>query len=202
MGVTYSGYHAGIVLKTGYPAKNPVTIAASGTIGPNASYNGDGIYASGYRWSIANYGTVSGASSGTLSMGIYPAGGGAVVNGSSGATTAVIQGARGGVSTVGTATATVINFGTIAASGTKYPNGVSIIGALTNAASGVIDGGVFTTTLLNFGTINFADSEASARTAVWQNSDGAAAVWLMNGTTVVTQAAFASPGPSWHLFAG
>ncbi len=35
----------------------------------------------------------------------------------------------------------------------------------------------------------------------WQNTDGTPAVWLMNGSSILSGASFANPGSSWHLIA-
>jgi hypothetical protein len=38
---------------------------------------------------------------------------------------------------------------------------------------------------------------------LWQNGDGQAGVWLMNGTVSTLQTLVgADPGPSWHLQSG
>jgi hypothetical protein len=35
---------------------------------------------------------------------------------------------------------------------------------------------------------------------LWQNTDGQAAIWLMNGTTPFSEVLVgANPGPSWHI---
>jgi hypothetical protein len=36
---------------------------------------------------------------------------------------------------------------------------------------------------------------------LWQNADGTPAVWLMNGTTVLSGAALGNPGSQWHVLA-
>lgn len=33
---------------------------------------------------------------------------------------------------------------------------------------------------------------------LWQNSNGAVAVWEMNGTSTIAAAIIANPGPTWH----
>jgi hypothetical protein len=34
---------------------------------------------------------------------------------------------------------------------------------------------------------------------MWQNDSGEAAIWEVNGTTVVAAASLGNPGPSWHV---
>ena len=34
---------------------------------------------------------------------------------------------------------------------------------------------------------------------LWLNTNGQAAIWLMNGTTPTTEALVGAPGPSWHV---
>jgi hypothetical protein len=34
---------------------------------------------------------------------------------------------------------------------------------------------------------------------LWQNTDGTSAVWLMNGTSLISGANVGDPGSSWHV---
>jgi hypothetical protein len=34
---------------------------------------------------------------------------------------------------------------------------------------------------------------------LWQNDSGEAAIWEMNGTTVIGAASIGNPGPDWHI---
>ncbi len=36
---------------------------------------------------------------------------------------------------------------------------------------------------------------------LWLNTNGQAAIWLMNGTTPTSEALVGAPGPSWHVAA-
>jgi hypothetical protein len=36
----------------------------------------------------------------------------------------------------------------------------------------------------------------------WQNVDGTPAVWLMNGTTLLSGGSYINPGTSWHMVTG
>src|SRR5579863_5366394 len=74
---------------------NPATVTATGIIDVNSTIaNTVGLYGSaGTAWTITNLGTVE--SVGSLGIGIKLASGGAVTNGSSGATSALIDGKTG-----------------------------------------------------------------------------------------------------------
>ncbi len=34
---------------------------------------------------------------------------------------------------------------------------------------------------------------------LWQSSSGGAAIWEMNGTSLIGSAGLANPGPTWHI---
>jgi hypothetical protein len=34
---------------------------------------------------------------------------------------------------------------------------------------------------------------------LWQNSSGEVGIWAMNGTSVISTASLANPGPTWHV---
>jgi hypothetical protein len=112
----------------------------------------------------------------------------------------------------------VNNSGTISggAGGVRLQSG----GSVTNGASVGAGGSIVTTALIqgffygqavvaqnpgpDWHVIGAADVDGDGKAdIVWQNTDGQAAVWLMNGTTVTQQSVIGpSPGASWHLFAG
>lgn len=115
MSVTYSGMQSGVTLVSGFSVKNPVTVAATGTITGGAGYDGDAVYGTHYAWTLTNLGTIEAAASAAIGIGIVLRAGGSVVNGASGSTAAVIEDYGGGILMGGAGT--VANFGTIAGEG-------------------------------------------------------------------------------------
>jgi hypothetical protein len=144
MSTTYYGQHSGIVLTSGFAAKNPVTIASNGTITSGAAYNGDAIYGANYPWTLSNLGTVEGTVQ--YSNGIALEAGGLIVNGRSDATTALIQGGANGPSVhISGSSGTVVNSGTIESlSGLalvdfSYGIELEMGGVVVNGASGATE---------------------------------------------------------------
>ena len=185
-------FSIGVVLQAG----GSVTNGASGSTAALIEGPQDGVALNGISGSVGtvlNYGTIAATNTAGFVRGIVLFAGGNVTNGASGSTAALIEGALYGVQTglVKHLGGTVVNFGTIAATGTSGI-GVYLVagGAVTNGAAGStaalisghqsainISGGAGTVS--NFGTVSAVKTGGTAFVT---------GIGLRGGGTVTNQA--------------
>src|SRR4029077_18568598 len=115
--INYTGTYTGGIVLSNPTTQNPTTVAATGYVtNTTTAHNGDAVYGTNAAaWNFTNLGTLN--ATGTLSDGVQLTAGGTVTNGASGSTAAMITGVVDGVIISGSAW-TVINFGTVASTGT------------------------------------------------------------------------------------
>ncbi|MCX7382736.1 MAG: Hint domain-containing protein [Alphaproteobacteria bacterium] len=194
-GRTISGaYLTGVTLSD--PANtNPVNVALGATI---SSTTGAAVQATGtIDWTLDNFGQISSTAAGTLGVGIAlgPAGG-TITN----EFAATIQGTAYGIQ--GSAPATVISAGTIAATATATGSGILLPGgAVVNGAGALITGGLNGISLTGAGAVinsgtAFATKGAGAvlTTGVFSNTTSALVSGYVFGLTAASAATVTNQG--------